>query len=91
MRFHEAIDAGGKPCDPVSPLAVDYCTNGAYLQVNRPTRRLYRCWLNAANSAAQRMTGDSATDLFSFNDHDALDVHDLMMLLDSALRLVDED
>ena len=89
LKGHDAVDAAGRPVDPLDDNAVRFSLPIAWLRVSRSASLPYVAWMRLCNDAAVEMLDDPALGIFDLVDDPASDPQVLLNLLDGIEARLD--
>jgi hypothetical protein len=89
LKGHDAVDAEGRPVDPLDENAVRFSLPMAWLRVSRSESLLYVVWMRLCNDAAVEMLDDPALSIFDLVDDPNTDSQVLLDLLDAIEARLD--
>ena len=84
LKNHDAVDAAGRPVDPLDRRATRFSLPGAFFRASRNGPSLYVAWMRLCNDAAADLLDDPAVGVHAFGDDPDTDAQALLDLLDEV-------
>jgi len=89
LKDHDAVDALGRPVDPLDDRVEHLSLPGAFLRASRHGPSLYVAWMQLCNDTAADLLDDPAAGVHAFGDDPDTDARALLDLLDEVEARLD--
>jgi hypothetical protein len=84
LKGQDAVDAAGRPVDPLADEAARFSLPGAFLRASRSGPSLYVTWMRLCNATAADLLDDPAVGVHAFADDPDTNAEALLDLLDEV-------
>jgi len=89
LKNQDAVDAVGRPVDPLADEAARFSLPGAFLRASRSGPSLFVAWMRLCNATAAEMLDDPGVGVHAFADDPDTDADALLDLLDEIEERLD--